>query len=424
MSHIDDGKLNALLDGELDAAEADAVRAHVASCAECAARLEEAKRFLEGAADLLGALDLPATASAPPASAGGPAAAGPRRVSKTAKEIAIDIDGATHKSPAIRPNIPEPAPAFARRRFDFTTLAWAAVIVLAIGVVYLANQVRRVRGSETLTESATQPTDAAAPVSSPASGAPRTAHPSHAAAASPTSRKPATSHARSEPRTTGAAKATAAGEKRLLAAKANPAPSTRGVTQTGAATELAAGAPPRVQAAAGAAPGAGPAAGRVNAPAAPAPAVTSNRAAAAADRAVGGVAAPTPTTAATFHRATLEQAVARLDGVVRLIDGMRFQEVEIGPGHLIAGADRGRDVVRLIYTGAPGGHLTLDQQRITLPAGGGIVSADIGMRPGDTLTTATPQGAVRVRWISGTFWLSLTGSLPPDSLRKLTERVR
>jgi len=423
MSHVDDGKLNALLDGELDGAEADAVRAHVASCAECAARLEEAKRFLEGAADLLGALDLPATASAPPAAAPAPPPA--RRVSKTAREVAIDIDGATHKSPAIRPNVPEPAPA--RRPFDFTTLAWAAVIVLAIGVVYLANQVRRVRGGETLTESATQPTGAAAPVSSPAPAAPRTAHPAggHSTSGTPASRRAATSHARSQPRPAGAAKAAApAGGKLLIAAKSRALPSTRGVTRT-AATELDAGAPPRVQAAPALANAAGPA-GQVNAPAAPAPAPapSARRASATADEALGGVARVALTTAATFRRATLEQAVARLDGVVRLIDGMRFQQVEIGPGSLIAGADRGRDVVRLIYAGAPGPRLTLDQQRITLPAGGGIVSADIGMRPGDTLTTATPQGAVRVRWISGTFWLSLTGSLPPDSLRRLTERVR
>jgi anti-sigma factor RsiW len=136
MSHVDDGRLNALLDGELDAAEASAVRAHIAGCAECARRLEEAKQFLAGAADLLGALDLPATVNVPPA----PSAAPVRRVSKTAKEVAIDIDGATHKSPAIRPNLPEAAPPAhpVRPRFDFAPLSWAAIVVLALGVGYLA----------------------------------------------------------------------------------------------------------------------------------------------------------------------------------------------------------------------------------------------------------------------------------------------
>src|SRR5512137_1791677 len=132
MSHVDDGRLNALLDGELDAAETEAVRAHIAGCADCAKRLEEAKQFLAGASDLLGVLDLPATVNVPTAPA--------RRVSKTAKEIAIDIDGATRQSPAIRPNLPEPAAARprARPRIDFSTLGWAAMVVLAIGVGYLA----------------------------------------------------------------------------------------------------------------------------------------------------------------------------------------------------------------------------------------------------------------------------------------------
>ena len=51
MAHVDDGTLNALLDGELEAARAAEVRAHLASCAECSARFDEAKRFL--AADFL-----------------------------------------------------------------------------------------------------------------------------------------------------------------------------------------------------------------------------------------------------------------------------------------------------------------------------------------------------------------------------------
>lgn len=54
MGHVDDGTLNALLDGEMEAAEAAEVEAHLAGCAACAARFEEARRFLDGAAELLG----------------------------------------------------------------------------------------------------------------------------------------------------------------------------------------------------------------------------------------------------------------------------------------------------------------------------------------------------------------------------------
>jgi anti-sigma factor RsiW len=138
---------------------------------------------------------------------------------------------------------------------------------------------------------------------------------------------------------------------------------------------------------------------------------------------VSGLAAPGPAPAA-FRRVTLEEAVARLNGVIRLMDGRRFVQVQLGPGSLVPGADRARDLVRLTYVDSAGRQLVLDQQRIAIPAAGGFVSSDIGMRSGDTLTTTTPDGGVRVRWISGTFWLSLTGNVPPDELRRLMERVR
>jgi len=62
MSHVDDGQLNALLDGELSATEAREVETHVASCAECARRLAEARAFLTEAGELLASLDLPQAA--------------------------------------------------------------------------------------------------------------------------------------------------------------------------------------------------------------------------------------------------------------------------------------------------------------------------------------------------------------------------
>lgn len=80
MSHADDGTLNALLDGELGDAEAAEVRAHLASCAECAARFQDAQRFLDEAADLLGVLTLAAPPRRGPARRGaGAPEAGPGR---------------------------------------------------------------------------------------------------------------------------------------------------------------------------------------------------------------------------------------------------------------------------------------------------------------------------------------------------------
>ncbi|HVO35958.1 MAG TPA: zf-HC2 domain-containing protein, partial [Gemmatimonadales bacterium] len=284
MSHVDDGKLNALLDGELDAAEADAVRAHIAACAECARRLEEANQFLAGAADLLGALDLPATANAP--------ATPVRRVSKTAKEVAVDIDGATQKSPAIRPNLPEPAPA-ARPRFDFTTLSWAAMVVLAIGVGYLANEVRHVRSGTPVSQGA-RGQERVVTVAAPAAAQPGP-HAGASAAAlkggaqtriSTLSRAPApTGTAGAVPKTA----APAAGKHLVTGA----APTAR--RRAPAATELAAGAPAR-EAASGA---------RALAPSPAAPAANRPAAGAAQDLAVSGVLASRES-ATTFRRVTLE----------------------------------------------------------------------------------------------------------------------
>jgi hypothetical protein len=103
---------------------------------------------------------------------------------------------------------------------------------------------------------------------------------------------------------------------------------------------------------------------------------------------------------------------------------MRFAQIELGPGRLVPGADRNRNLVRLVYIDPAGRRLQLDQQRVGRSSGAQPVSPDIGMGTGDTLMTAAPGGEVRVRWVDRTFWLSLTGNLPPDSLRKLIERVR
>jgi len=401
MSHVDDGKLNALLDGELEAAEADAVRAHIAACADCAKRLDEAKQFLAGAADLLGALDLPATVSGP--------ATPVRRVSKTAKEIAIDIDGATHKSPAIRPNLPEPPASAARPHFDFTTLAWAAMIVLAIGVGYLANEVRHMRGTPVGEGAAGRP-QTAVPVASNAPAEPRSHGGASPAAlkSGPPERASTASRAHAAATIGVAAKSAAPSPGKRLAAA--PRPVRRPPARAAAANDLAA------------ATGAG---ARAQEAVPPSPAAPAYRAAAGVSTAPGvaGVAAPRPAPVA-FRRVTLEEAVARLNGVIRLMDGMRIVQVQLGLGSLVPGADRSLDLVRLTYADGAGRRLVLDQQRIAIPATGGGISPDLGMRVGDTLTTATPNGGARVRWISGTFWLSLAGNLPPDELRRLSERVR
>ena len=71
MSHLEDGTLHALLDGEIPSAELAALEAHLSACAECRARLD-AERAIRGEADgLVEILEAPAFAvtASPPAQA-------------------------------------------------------------------------------------------------------------------------------------------------------------------------------------------------------------------------------------------------------------------------------------------------------------------------------------------------------------------
>ena len=80
MSHVDEGRLHAYLDGELGAVGADAaeVRSHLAGCEECRRRLDEASRVRTRAAALLGDASPPESIVPPFDSVVGRAALAPR----------------------------------------------------------------------------------------------------------------------------------------------------------------------------------------------------------------------------------------------------------------------------------------------------------------------------------------------------------
>jgi hypothetical protein len=328
------------------------------------------------------------------------------RVSTTAKERAIEIDGATHKSPAVRPIFPRegiaPAPPSAprRRRINWTRLAWAASVVLALGLGYLSADLTR--SPQPVQQVAMQP----APTGQPASAAPSvstTERIQETHQATPSSRAPARSRpGRILVKPTGARGVPKAAPGRELAALPPPTRRTDETAKAGAG-----GAPANAPAAAAAAPSdarnlagvAAPAAGRVRAYAA----------AEAPD------ARPTG-----FRQVSLEEAVRRLAGSIRLVDGMVPARVEVGPGQLVAGAAPARDVVRVIYADAGGRPLFLDQQ-----PGEGTGPSVNGLMPGDTLVTPTPSGGAQVRWVDRRgWWLSLTGTAPLDSLRAMVARIR
>jgi len=164
MSHLEEGVLHALLDGEIPSGELPPIQAHLAGCAECRARLEAERGLLGEAAGLVELLELPA----------GEAVA-PRRIAARAP--------------------------WTRR------LAWAASIVAALGLGYAGrgwrvSDVRTPVQALARTNAATPQPDAArelakapepsADLPAPAPPAPKPTHASRrpAAAAPPPQREP------------------------------------------------------------------------------------------------------------------------------------------------------------------------------------------------------------------------------------------
>src|SRR4051812_28736408 len=65
MSHLDEGTLHALLDGELELSEVSEIQMHLGTCVACGSRLQEVKQVLAEADRLVGAIDVPAGAARP-----------------------------------------------------------------------------------------------------------------------------------------------------------------------------------------------------------------------------------------------------------------------------------------------------------------------------------------------------------------------
>lgn len=103
MRHLDSGLLNELLDGEIPSAELLLIQQHLAGCEECRARLEAERRLADDVAGLVATIEVP------------------------------DDPGNDEPLP-----IATPAPAIALRRRWLPPLAWAATILLAVGIGYVA----------------------------------------------------------------------------------------------------------------------------------------------------------------------------------------------------------------------------------------------------------------------------------------------
>jgi hypothetical protein len=108
----------------------------------------------------------------------------------------------------------------------------------------------------------------------------------------------------------------------------------------------------------------------------------------------------------------MTEAVRRLQGSIRLIDGMTPDHIEVGPGRAVPGAEPALDVVRVVYLTPEGARVFLDQQRT-------------GKAAEEPAIDSAPSGIALARWTDEHgFWLSLAGLVNPGTMHSLVKRVR
>lgn len=351
MPHLDEGEIQALLDRELAPEQRAEAEAHLATCPPCRALFEEARAFAAGADALIRTIDLPPGTARP-------------------------LPG-LHSASGPRPGR------------HYRGLAWAATLVLAAGLGYLASDHRYGRPPETVTDlTEAKPTPATVPTESlqPSSDS----RMAEKAGAQPPAAPP---HPSNRPRQ----------EQRRDVGSTS---SSGGVTSES----------PRLE---------------------ESPAVrTRERRNETAAAQFGDASIKTATTTTDsgsgLRLVTMEEAIRLLGGSIRLIDGLTPAAVLAGPGSASALDEPDAAVaVRVVYPDAPGRELWLDQAR---PQAGyaGKAAAPTTLRgqvdallPGDTVLDLRGGGPRTVRWLDASgFRLALTGRLPGDSLRALGRRVR
>jgi anti-sigma factor RsiW len=428
MSHLDEGTLHALLDGELDLAEVSEIQIHLGTCVACGSRLQEVKQVLAEADRLVGAMEVPAGATRPMPEP--PRTSAPRSI----PEPAIWND-----TPVLL--LPEAGEASVRRTRWMKRLRWAAVIVVVVGagkVITGAVRPNEPRAAERDLTSATPsvPPAVIGPEERRRSDSGVTvarAKPGRA----PTQPRPFASKLAARPERAVAPEAlantdgsqkdtaaaaiedTAAADTQLLAARdardsANEtAPAAAAVTDSVASGGAGQDSPAqtrsteeddlatrRAAAAALAELDRERRRERANAATASLP-----RAAVAQPEEP----APRPPTleqrSQIYLRIGLDEAAKQLGRPVHVIEGMTPQFMGLARGQLMPGGNSRRPVVRVVYLDPRGRMILLDQQRM-----------DSGEAPA--------AAAGNLRWAIGDVLLYLRGEPGPEVLQSLRERVR
>jgi hypothetical protein len=465
MSHVDEGTLHALLDGELAPAEVLEVQTHFATCPACSSRLDDARKLLAETERLVTALEAAAPLggqTATPAVA--PRPARPPAEPPARPAMPPPIPTASPETLVLIPNNPTVTEI---RRGRVRVMGWAAGFLIVVAAGVLSVEMRdglfekkpagtlRIRPEEfstpggsdlpprpaaampsaplglsiapdSTTNQARNAPPPAATAPAPPAPAPPAAKPAPATSAGATGRQPAPTP---EPVQTSASKpAQTPLPKPAEALPAAPArqpdsgifPSAEDrqaiVERAAKATEELDRERNRERAAAATA------ALDAERRQAAAKQAAAQQAAAQQAAARQAVAQPNPTPApppvATIDqrarvssRIGLDEAARQLGGPLHAIDGMSRQLVGVVSPQLVPGSDTSRAVIRAVYMDRAGRLIFLDQQRV---------------RPGQTNLPFTPQAERNgeLRWMAGQVLLVLQGDLPTDSLRFLWRRVR
>jgi hypothetical protein len=425
MSHVDEGTLHALLDGELAPAEVLEVQTHFATCPACSSRLDDARKLLAETERLVTALETatPRGTAAPeatvPARTASPPAA-PRPPRPPARSAAPPpLPAASPDTLVLIPNNPTVTEI---RRSRLKVMGWAAGFLVVIGAGVVGVEMRN--GAFDKKPAGTlkiRPEDFSTPGGSDLPPPRPAAPPQGALGLSIPPPESTADAARNAPPTPASA--------------SQLPPAARPAQPVGTPASRQDATPPRPTEDAGA--GIFPSAqdrqaivdraakatveldrerNRDRAAAATA-ALDAERKKAAAEQA-NPAPTPAPPPVPTIdqrsriaNRIGLDEAARQLGGPLHAIDGMSRQLVGVVAPQLVPGSDTSRPVVRAVYVDRAGRLIFLDQQRV---------------RPGQTNLPFTPQAERNgeLRWMAGQVMLVLQSDLPTDSLRFLFRRVR
>ena len=146
MSHLDEGTLHALLDGELDLHEVREIQAHLGSCTACDSRFQAAKDVYGESDRLVASVQFPGALKGMQGQEAPRAAAAPApapAVPPGAKQRRIEAKPVTNVGVPQVVILPEQNEWPERRRRWMAAAKWAAVLFVAVGAGFLASEARK-----------------------------------------------------------------------------------------------------------------------------------------------------------------------------------------------------------------------------------------------------------------------------------------